>query len=132
MKALKKVDAKLKFLYRQNKYLTPTLKILLCNALIQPRFDYVMITGERHVSPSQKILKHKLQAAQNKCMRIFLDLLPRSYLGATHFRKINSLQVSERVKSCIVTTDFKYWNEIVIIGDMFQPSLNRFCNELFA
>ena len=28
------------FLYRKNRYLTPYLKRLLCNALIQPHFDY--------------------------------------------------------------------------------------------
>ena len=39
MKVLKKVNAKVKFLYRQNKYLTPRLKILLCNALIHRHFD---------------------------------------------------------------------------------------------
>ena len=39
MKVLKKVNAKLKFPYRQNKYLTTRLKT--CNALIQRRFDQV-------------------------------------------------------------------------------------------
>ena len=37
---LNKVNAKLKFLYRKNKFLTPSLCRLLCNALIQPQFDY--------------------------------------------------------------------------------------------
>ena len=41
IKYLKKVKkAKLKFLYRQNKHLTPRLNRLLYNALIQPHFDY--------------------------------------------------------------------------------------------
>ena len=39
-KVLKKVNAKLKFLYRQSRYLTPAYKRLLCNALIQPHFHY--------------------------------------------------------------------------------------------
>ena len=37
---LRKVNAKLKFLYRQNRYLTPAIRRLLCNELIQPHFDY--------------------------------------------------------------------------------------------
>ena len=35
-----KINNKLKFLYRKNDFLTPTLRRLLCNALIQPHFDY--------------------------------------------------------------------------------------------
>ena len=39
-KVRSKVNTRLKFLHRKNKYLTPNLPRLLCNALIQPRFDY--------------------------------------------------------------------------------------------
>ena len=35
-----KVNSRLKFLVRQNCFLTPPLHRLLCNALIQPLFDY--------------------------------------------------------------------------------------------
>ena len=34
------LNAKLKFLYRKNKYLTPAYIRLLCNVLIQSHFDY--------------------------------------------------------------------------------------------
>ena len=33
------VNARLKFLHQKNKYLTPNLRRLLWNALIQPHFD---------------------------------------------------------------------------------------------
>ena len=39
-KILKKINDKLKFLYRQADFLNPSYKRLLCNALIQPHFDY--------------------------------------------------------------------------------------------
>ena len=39
-KVISKVNARLKFLHRKNKYLTPNLHRLLCNPLIQPYFDY--------------------------------------------------------------------------------------------
>ena len=39
-RVLKKINAKLKFLYRQSRSLTPAYRRLLCNALIQPHFDY--------------------------------------------------------------------------------------------
>ena len=35
-----KIKSGLKFLHRKNKFLTPVLRRLLCNALIQPHFDY--------------------------------------------------------------------------------------------
>ena len=37
---LNKINGKLKFLYRQTTFLNPTCKRPLCNALIQPHFDY--------------------------------------------------------------------------------------------
>ena len=37
---LNKLNSKLKFLYRKNKFLSLPLKRLLCNALIQPHFDF--------------------------------------------------------------------------------------------
>ena len=40
LKALNKINGKLKFLYRKNKILTTTLRRMLCNAIIQPQFDY--------------------------------------------------------------------------------------------
>ena len=40
LSVIDKVNNKVKFLYRKNRFLTPTMKRLLCNALIQPHFDY--------------------------------------------------------------------------------------------
>ena len=61
-------------------------------------------------------------------MCLYLDLLPRSHIGVAHFKKINWLPASEKVKSCIATTVFKYWNGIVpsYINYMFNPSCNRY------
>ena len=39
MKSLRKINTKLQFLYRQNEFLNPKLRRLLCNSLIQPHFD---------------------------------------------------------------------------------------------
>ena len=41
LKTTTKINLKLNFLYRKNQFLTPELQRLLCNAIIQPRFDYV-------------------------------------------------------------------------------------------
>ena len=37
-------NGKLKFFYRNNKFLTPTLHRMLCSALIQPHFHYACST----------------------------------------------------------------------------------------
>ena len=96
-KVLKKINAKLKFLYHQSRYLTSAYRRLLCNALIQSHFDY----GCSSWFPlSKKNLKLKLQKAQNKCIRFFLNLPPRSHINPSHSRKINWLPVSDRVEYC--------------------------------
>ena len=125
-KVLTKINAKLKFLYRQSRYLTPAYKRLLCNALIQPHFDY----GCSSFFPLlKKILKLKLQKLklkpQNKCICFCLNLPPRSHIDPSHFRKINRLPVSDRIEYCIVNNVFRYWNGIVpgYINEMFKASL---------
>ena len=45
LKTIDKINGRLKFLWRKNKFLTPPLKRLLCNALIQPHFDYAVLLG---------------------------------------------------------------------------------------
>ena len=40
LNVIDKVNSSLKFLHRQNRFLTPPLRRLSCNALIQPLFDY--------------------------------------------------------------------------------------------
>ena len=89
------IIAKLKFLYRQSRYLTPAYRRLLCNALTQPHFDY----GCASLLPLlKKDLKLKLQKAQTKCLRFCLNLPPRSHIDPLHFRKINWLPVSDQVE----------------------------------
>ena len=39
LKVLNKINGKLKFLYRKNRYLSPELQRMLCSVLIQPHFD---------------------------------------------------------------------------------------------
>ena len=43
LQALGKINGRLKILYRKKGFLTPSLKRLLCNALIQPHFDFACL-----------------------------------------------------------------------------------------
>ena len=59
LKTLNKINGKLKFLYRKNKFLTPTLRRMLCNAIIQPHFDYACSAWYPNLNEKLKKRKHK-------------------------------------------------------------------------
>ena len=90
------VNSRLKFLYRQNKFLSIPLRRLLCSAMIQPFFDYACNAWYPNLN---KKLKTRLQAAQNKCIRFCLKLGDRSSLKSKEFEKINWLPIHEKVCS---------------------------------
>ena len=88
LKVINKINGRLKFLYRKNRYLTPYLKRLLCDALIQLHFDYACSAWYPNLN---KKLKSKLQTVQNRCIRYCLQLDNRSEIGVKHLEKINWL-----------------------------------------
>ena len=69
--ALGKINGRLKFLYRKQKFFTYSMRRLLCNALIQPHFDFACLTWYTNLN---KKLRKKVQVAQNKCIRFCLGL----------------------------------------------------------
>ena len=81
-KALSKINGRLKFLYRKQGFLTPSLKRLLCNALIQPHFDFACLAWYTNLT---KKMKKKVQTCQNKCIRFCLNMGYRDYIGAQEF-----------------------------------------------
>ena len=62
LKVINKINSRLKFLHRKNKLLTPALRRLSCNALIQPHFDYA--SSAWYPNLTQK-MKNKFQIMQN-------------------------------------------------------------------
>ena len=92
-KVISKVNARLKFLHRKNKYLTPNLRRLLCNALIQPHFDYACSAWYPNLS---KKLKNRIQTLQNKCICFCLQLDKMSHVSQKEFETINWLPIKER------------------------------------
>ena len=101
LNVLKKINGRLRSLYRQGKYLNARLRRMLCNALIQPHFDYM-----------EKGLKDKLQIAQNKCVRYCLFLGNRDGIRYKHLRQINWFPVAERVKQFIAVMVYKFSNSL--------------------
>ena len=107
LKTIKKINQKLKFLYRKNRFLTPELRRLLCNAIIQPHFDYACSAWYPNLT--QK-LKKKLQVMQNKCIRFCLQLDKMSTISHKEFKDLNWLQVINRFEQCVISIVFKFIN----------------------
>ena len=107
LKALNKINGKLKFLYRKNKFLTPTLCRMLCNAIIQPHFDYACSAWYPNLNEK---LKKKIQIAQNKCIWVSSMLDKRHYISSKEFESINWLPVYKRVHLCINAVTLKFAN----------------------
>ena len=71
LKVINKINGKLKFLYRKNRFLSPELRRMLCNALIQPYFDYACPAWYPNLTEKTK---NKIQIMQNKCIKFCLRL----------------------------------------------------------
>ena len=95
LNVVSKISTRLNFLYRKNKFLSPQLRRLLCNALIRPHFDYACSVWYSNLN---KKFKTKLQTLQNKCVRFCLQLDNRAHVGITEFKKINWRPVDYRFR----------------------------------
>ena len=121
LKVLKKINGKLRFLYRQGKYLNPRLRRMLCNTLIQPHFDFACSAWYPNLTHG---LKTKLQIAQNKCIRYCLFLNNREGIRYKHLKEINWLPVKDRVNQFIAASVYKFINNLapVYMADVFTKS----------
>ena len=104
---LGKINGKLKFLYRKQNFLDGSLRRLLLNALIQPHFDYACTSWYQMLN---KRLSKKIQTAQNKCIRFYLNLKNTAHIGATEFKAINWLPTKNRMDQCVCVNVMKFFN----------------------
>ena len=124
MKVVENVTAKVKFLYRPKKYLTPTLKRYLCNTVIQPQFDYGCTPWFLLLNNN---LKHKLQAAQKQLQASLLRSTPLlSYkCGASWKNKLAPSFCKSRILHW--STVFKYCNWVLpSYINIFRSSYNGY------
>ena len=105
MQVCAKVTSKLEFLYRKNRLLSKDLRRLLCNAVIQPHFDYAWAAWYANLN---KKYKNKLQVLRNMC----LQLDNREHIRTEHFDKISWLPIDQRFKQCLSTSVFKFFSEM--------------------
>ena len=107
LKVISKINCRLRFLYRKNRFLSQPLRRLLCNALIQPHFDYACSAWYPNMNNR---LKAKFQILQNKCICFCLNLDSKAHIGLTEFEKINWLPINDRFKQYISSMTFKQLN----------------------
>ena len=118
LKVINKINSRLKFLHIKNKFLTPVLHRLLCNALIQPHFDYA--SSAWYPNLTQK-MKNKIQITQNKCIRYCLQLDKMTHISKNEFETLNWLPVKDRFNQSINSIVFKY----------FTKQCHSYLNEVF-
>ena len=107
LKVINKINSKLKFLYRKNRFLSPELRRMLCSALIQPHFDYACPVWYPNLTEKTK---KKIQIMQNKYIRFCLTLDKMHHKSDEDFRLINWLPTTKRFDQCINTITFKFVN----------------------
>ena len=124
-KTINKISGRLKFLYRKQSFLNLKLKRLLCNALIQPHFDYA---SSAWYSNLNKKLKSKIQITQNKCIRFCLGLGNRTHIGFEEFKNINWLPSKERFEQCVSVGIYKLCNNLspVYMTDIYTKTDTRY------
>ena len=83
-----KINSRLKFLYRNCRSLNSSTRLTLSTALIQCDFDYSCSSWYDGLNKS---LKHKLQVAQNKVIRVILNLKPMTRISYSILSEIKRL-----------------------------------------
>ena len=91
---IKKVNSRIKCLYRHGNVLNQYLRKTLCNSLIQCLFDYSCSSWYYSLSKS---LKLKLQVTQNKVIRFINNSGPRTSVKGNILKELNMLNVEDRV-----------------------------------
>ena len=92
LSVVNKINNKLKFIYRKNRFLTPTVRPLLCSALIQPHFDHAYSAWYANLT---KKLKNRIQTSQNKRIQFCLQLDKITQISNKEFETLNWLPVTE-------------------------------------
>ena len=97
---------------------------MLCNALMQPHFDYAATAWYPNL---KRKFSKKIQIAQNKCIRFCLSLENRTHIGIDEFRKINWLPTRERFEQCVCVGAFKFCKTLstAYMSDIFARSEAR-------
>jgi hypothetical protein len=104
---LKKINGKLKFLYRKASFFRTRERKMLSSALLQSHFDYASNFWYRGMSCD---LKSRLQRAQNKIIRYILNYDNRKHIGYNEFRTVRMLNVKYRIDYLTLSHMYNVFN----------------------
>ena len=104
---IKKVNARLRFMYRQGYFLTSSMRKTLCNSLIQCHFDYACSSWYSSLS---KYFQKRLQVTQNKVVRFINKYNPRRSVNSSDLSKLGMLNVEHRVKQMRLNHVYRIYN----------------------
>ena len=108
-KSITKINSRLNYLFRKKHFFTPRLRRLLCNTAIQAHFHYACTAWYPKLN---KKLRNKIQFTQNKCVQFFLSLDKMACISQNELEKLNWLLIRDRIKQCVLSTTFKFVNDI--------------------
>ena len=92
---VKKVNSRLKFLYRQANYFNQNVKKMICSALVLCLFDYSISAWYGGIS---KYHAHRLQRAQNKVIRFILNKDFMYHIDHADFKSLGILNINTRAE----------------------------------
>ena len=106
---ISKVNARLKFLYRQSNSLSTKTRKNLCSALILCHFDY---SCSSRYAGLNKALKKKTTIAQKKVIRFINQLGSRTRITSDILMNLNRLSIETRVKQLGLNHVHKTFNNL--------------------
>ena len=67
-------------------------------------------------------MKNEIQTNQNKCVRFCLSLDKMAHISQNEFEKLHGLPISDRINQRILSTTFKFVNDIGpnYLNEVFQ------------
>ena len=89
---LNKINSRLRFLYRQHRFLNKPLQRLLCNRMMQYFFDYACSVW--YPSLRNDLQKRPL-VSQNNYVRFCLQLDEKTWIGVAKFKEINWFNIND-------------------------------------
>ena len=120
LNVIHKINVIHKFLHCKNDFLTTALRCLLCDALMQPHFDYACSAWYPNLT---KKLKHILPTTQNMCMHFRLLLVKLKHISHVEFQHLIWLPKTYRLKTVVL-------NCTIVFKD-FNKQCPNYLNEVF-
>ena len=117
---VRKIAARISFLYRNSSLLDFKCRKILCAALIQPYFEYCCSSWYPGLTVA---LKSKFDVLQRRIVRFVFDLGPRVHIDTQHYKQLGWLTFPDRVKYFRLSQVNKIRNNLSpsYLSDDFEP-----------